>query len=165
MNKFTLAFAALAVLATPMAASAQSFTGPRIEATVGFDDVTQARDTSKVLYGLNAGIDAPINNSNFRIGVEVTTDQLFDRNRDIGVGARLGYVFNDKVMVYGKGGYANYRNIDFRNRATALDGFRVGGGVEYALTKNLYTKVEYRYSDFNGNVGKHGGLAGVGLRF
>lgn len=157
------AVAALAAIAAP--ASAQTFSGPRVEATIGFDDVTRARDTSNVLYGLNAGLDTPINGSKFRIGAEVTTDQLFSRDRDIGVNARLGYVVDPRVMLYVKGGYANYRNIDFRSRATALDGFRVGGGLEFALTKHVYTKVEYRYSDFAKGVGKHGALMGLGLRF
>jgi len=166
-NMLIAAVAALGFAVTAVPATAQSFTGPRVEATVGFSDVTKARDTTGVLYGLNAGIDAPIGATPWRVGVEATTDQLFDRDRDIGVSGRLGYVLgqDQRVMVYGKAGYANFREIDFRNRSRALDGLRVGGGVEFALTDNVYTKAEYRYTDFEGKSGKHGGQVGIGLRF
>lgn len=163
-NKFMIAAAiASAALASP--ALAQSFSGPRVEVSAGVDDVTKARDTSDVNYGAALGIDAPIASSNFRIGVELTADQVFERDRDLGVSGRLGYVFSDRVLVYGKAGYANYRNINFKSRATTLDGLRVGGGVEFALTKNLYAGAEYRYTDFDQGVGKHGGLVKVGVRF
>jgi outer membrane immunogenic protein len=166
MKKVLIAtMAALVAIAAPATAQT-SFSGPRVEATAGVEDVINARETSDVIYGLNAGIDAPVSfNPNVRVGVEVTTDQIFDRDRDIGANVRLGYVFNDKYMLYGKAGYANYRNINAFNKGRELEGFRVGGGVEYALTPNLYTKVEYKYSDFEGKAGKHGVAAGVGFRF
>lgn len=162
-NMMIAAAAALATIAVP--ASAQTFTGPRVEVTAGVDDVTRARDTSDVTYGINAGIDTPLLDSNLRVGVEVSTDNVFDRDRDIGVSGRIGYVVTDNAMLYAKAGYANFRNIDFYNRATTLDGFRAGGGVELAVTDNIYGKFEYRYTDFNRDVGKHAGLVGVGIRF
>lgn len=159
-----VAFAALAAMVA-VPASAQSFNGPRVEVTAGIQDVTAARDTTDVTYGLNAGLDTTVLDSNVRLGVEVSTDNIFNRDREVGVAARAGYVFNDAVLVYGKAGYANFRNINFQDRATTLEGLRVGGGLEAALTDNVYGKLEYRYTDFNGRAGKHGAVAGFGLRF
>lgn len=153
----TLAALSLAAIATP--AMATDFTGPRVEVTAGADDVTGVRDTTDVTYGATVGFD-------FRVagpviaGVEANLDNVFDR-RDVGASARVGVEATDNLLVYGKVGYANYKDTFSRE----LDGLRVGGGLELAVTKNVFAKVEYRYTDFEANVGKHGGLVGVGLRF
>lgn len=153
----TLAAFSLAAIATP--AMATDFTGPRVEVTAGADDVTGVRDTTDVTYGATVGFD-------FRVagpviaGVEANLDNVFDR-RDVGASARVGVEATDNLLVYGKVGYANYKDVFSRE----LDGLRVGGGLELAVTKNVFAKVEYRYSDLEANVGKHGGLVGIGLRF
>lgn len=153
----TLAALSLAALATP--AMATDFTGPRVEVTAGADDVTGVRDTTDVTYGATVGFD-------FRVagpviaGVEANVDNVFDR-RDVGASARLGVEATDNLLLYGKVGYANYEDTFSRK----LDGLRVGGGLELAVTKNVFAKVEYRYTDFEAGVGKHGGLVGVGIRF
>ena len=49
--------------------------------------------------------------------------------------------------------------------AAELEGLRVGGGVEANLFGPVYGKVEYRYTDFDGGIGQHGGLVGLGVRF
>ena len=81
--------------------------------------------------------------------------------RDVAVGGRLGYVLNENVLVYGKAGYANWRQV----AGVTVEGLRVGGGLEVNLTDRVYTRVEYRYTDFESGVGKHGGVVGLGLRF
>jgi outer membrane immunogenic protein len=152
-----VAAAAAALAATP--AMANPFTGVRAEVTAGADDVTGGVDTTDVAYGAGAGFDAELY-KNVVVGVEATLDNVFDR-RNIGASARFGYVVADKVLVYGKVGYANWK----QTTAAELEGLRVGGGLEAKLVGPVYGKVEYRYTDFNGNVGQHGGLVGVGLRF
>ena len=153
----TLAAFSLAAIATP--AMATDFTGPRVEVTAGADDVTGVRDTTDVTYGAAVGFD-------FRVagpviaGVEANLDNVFDR-RDVGASARLGVEATENLLVYGKVGYANYKDVFSRE----LDGLRVGGGVELAVTKNVFAKAEYRYTDFDKGVGKHDALVGVGLRF
>lgn len=152
------AVAALAFIATP--AVANEFTGIRAEVTAGLDDVTNGVDPTEVTYGAGVGVDAELY-KNVIVGVEATIDNVFDR-RNIGAGARLGYVVSNKVMVYGKVGYANWK----QTTTAELEGLRLGGGVEVKVAGPVYAKAEYRYTDFNrGNVGQHGGLVGVGLRF
>lgn len=108
--------------------------------------------------------------------------------RDLYIGGRVGFLATPNFMVYAKGGYTNTR-LDLTagdgdtetGRHYNLDGYRVGAGVETALTHNVYAKVEYRYSNYgqarlefpNGeNTGnfsidtdRHQVVVGVGLRF
>ena len=73
---------------------------------------------------------------------------------------RLGVVA-DKLLLYGKGGYAN-SNVAVRalsgppvpgitahdNRAS--DGWTVGGGLEYRLMRSLVLGIDYSYVDLSG---------------
>lgn len=151
----TLAAAALAVFATPALAS--DFSGPRFEVTAGADDVTGGVDPTDVTYGAALGYDVQI--GKVVVGAEATAANVFDR-ADLGVGARLGYVVNDNVLAYVRGGYSN---LDLGRRS--VDGATVGGGLEVNVLGPVYTGVEYRYTDFEGGLGRHGGLVKVGLRF
>ena len=158
MKTFVMAAAAaLAFAATP--AMANDFTGVRAEVTAGLDDVTGGIDPTEVTYGAGIGLDAELY-KNVVVGVEATLDNVFDR-RNVGAAARIGYVVADRALVYGKVGYANWK----QTTSAELEGLRLGAGVEAKLAGPVYGKVEYRYTDFNGNVGQHGGLVGLGLRF
>jgi outer membrane immunogenic protein len=112
------------------------------------------------VYGVDVGVDVPLGD-NFVLGAEAFSTNPFETERTIGAAARLGYAVSDNWLVYTRAGYTNYK--DFTSRK--LDGLTVGGGVEYALNSKMYAKVEYRYSDFEQNIGNHGALVGVGLRF
>ncbi|SER52427.1 outer membrane immunogenic protein [Faunimonas pinastri] len=68
---------------------------------------------------------------------------------------RLGWTW-DRFLVYATGGAA-YADVDVRggdlfgNTVKKSDdawGYTVGGGLEYALSDHLTTRVEYRYTDF-----------------
>ena len=71
---------------------------------------------------------------------------------------RLGYAW-DRVMVYGKGGYAWARGrADVVVPATGVindgssvdrDGYTLGAGLEYMFAPNWSAKVEYDYYHFN----------------
>lgn len=151
------AVAALTLAATP--AMANDFAGVRAEVTAGLDDVTGGVDPTKVTYGAGVGLDAELY-KNVIVGAEATVDNVFDR-RNIGAAARVGYVVADTALVYAKVGYANWK----QTTTAELEGLRVGGGIEANLYGPVYGKIEYRYTDFNGGVGQHGGLVGFGLRF
>jgi outer membrane immunogenic protein len=154
---FALTAAAVAAVSTP--AMANPFTGVRAEVTAGADNVIDGVDTTDVTYGAGAGFDAELY-KNIVVGVEANVDNVFDR-RNVGASARLGYVVADTVLVYGKVGYSNWK----QTTTAELEGLRLGGGLEAKIAGPVYGKVEYRYTDFNGNVGQHGGLVGIGLRF
>lgn len=151
--------AALAASVFSAPAMARDFTGLRAEVTAGWDDAINNRDVTDVTYGVTVGVDAEVTDKVIA-GLELNADNVFDR-RDLGVSARVGYAFNDTVMAYGKVGYANFEDAARRK----LDGLRVGGGLELNVTDNIFTGVEYRYTDFERNVGKHGVVARIGYRF
>jgi outer membrane immunogenic protein len=73
------------------------------------------------------------------------------------VTGRLGYSFGS-TLLYAKGGFAHLNakigRIDgadaTKNRfETGLDGYTIGGGLEYAITPTWSVKSEYRYFDFS----------------
>ena len=194
-----------------------TFTGPRVEATVGWDksrsgssvDNDTTRDTDQsingIVYGGGIGFDAALGNK-VVVGAEgeltySTADADNDgvpnsfnlgqvkAGRDIYVGARAGFIVGEKMLVYAKGGYTNARfNLVGTDGTVSLDqrldtdGWRIGAGVETAITQNAFAKIEYRYSnykeaefDFNGqtpdssrfriDTDRHQVVASLGLRF
>ena len=147
------ALAASAFVAAP--AMANDFTGLRVEGTVGVDDATQIPERSDLNYGAAIGLDTTFLGDDLIVGVEANVDNVFDY-KDYGVSARLGVKIADPVLVYGEAGYADFRG---------MEGVRVGGGVEVAVTEHTYAKVEYRYSDLEADTGRHQALVGVGIRF
>lgn len=71
---------------------------------------------------------------------------------------RFGYAL-DRALIYITGGYAgaNMKGsvADFRNGGTVfssesnyLNGFTIGGGLEFAVTNNISIKGEYLFKDF-----------------
>ncbi|TBW34720.1 porin family protein [Siculibacillus lacustris] len=79
--------------------------------------------------------------------------------------ARAGYAF-DNFLVYGTGGLAvaNFRTkasdgFTTEKKSDVRAGWTIGGGVEYAVARNISVKGEYLYSDYGrenhnfGNVG------------
>lgn len=160
---FKTALIALALTATTpaLAQTNAAFVGPRVELNAGLDDVTQRPETNDVTYGAAVGIDAPVGDR-FTLGVEGTVRNFAqDEGRTFGVAARAGVAATENVLVFGRAGYTNYEDA-FEQK---LDGLTVGGGLNFRLTPNTYANVEYRYSDFEHNVGSHGGLVGIGVRF
>lgn len=133
------AFAATLALAAAAPASAQDtnpvFTGPRVEATLGYDHVgagssvsnNNGRDDQSIdglLYGGGIGYDVAAGGALFGVEGEITgstaknnrqdysTTFGFGRvsqGRDLYVGARAGILATPTTMVYVKGGYTNAR--------------------------------------------------------
>lgn len=159
-----------------------------------------------VEYGAVVGYDVPVG-ERLRVGAEASyagSSASWDNNngvpntfnlgrvkadRDIYVGGRIGYVASPRTMLYVKAGYTNQRyGLEGTDGTTSLsqrldtDGYRVGAGVEYAISKNGYIGAEYRYShygkgefDFNGSTpdssrfnidtDRHQVVATIGYRF
>jgi outer membrane immunogenic protein len=155
--KKLIAIAALATAALSTPAMATEFAGPRIEATAGADEVRNGVDATDIAYGAALGYDLQF--GKVVVGAEATAANVFDR-ADLGAAARLGYTLNKNVLAYTRVGYTN---LDLGARSA--EGLTVGGGLEVKLIGSTFAKAEYRYTDFDGNLGRHGGLVGFGLRF
>lgn len=169
MKFILLAAAALAATATPaLAQDNAGFTGARIEATAGYNDIINSRDYNDVVYGAAVGIDVPAGDK-FTVGAEVNTNNVFERNRTFGVAGRVGYAFTPTTLGYVKAGYANYRDTYAisRNRTASqnLDGGVIGAGIEHKISNVTYVKAEYRYTNYADRVAAQGVVAGVGFRF
>ena len=217
MRKFVLAASALSAL-TAVPALAQetnpTFTGPRVEATLGYDHVgagsstsnNNGRDDQKIdglLYGGGIGYDVAV--GSLLVGAEGEITGSTARNsqnsytstfgygrvkqgRDLYAGARIGILASPTTMIYAKGGYTNARLRVLAGSTTQttdtsfnLDGYRVGAGVEHALSPNTYVKAEYRYSNygrasvlygsgttsgkFDVDTDRHQGVVSYGFRF
>jgi outer membrane immunogenic protein len=160
--KKTLFVAAVAAALSATPAMANDFSGPRIEATAGADDVVNGVDATDVVYGAALGYDLQF--GKVVAGVDTTAANVFEK-ADLGIGARLGYVLNENVLAFTRVGYTNLERPAVRGAAIDLEGLTLGGGLEVNVAGPVYGKVEYRYTDFNGNLGRHGGLVGIGLRF
>jgi outer membrane immunogenic protein len=129
--------------------------------------------TEKVVIGAEAGFTATVDDR-----IQATSggrDLVIDPRYSFDLGARAGYLVTDKALVYVRGGYANTRVRTARSTATTivrdsdnLDGWQVGGGLEYAISEKVSARVEYRYSDFGkdgGDFERHQTLVGVSYNF
>ena len=193
MRKYLVAALLVAGVATPaFAQSGATFTGPRVEAIVGWDH-SGRKDTGHnngVTYGVGAGYDFQMGGA--VVGVEgeasdattdrcahdvsVTGDALcFKAKRDLYVGGRVGAVVGSNTLLYAKAGYTNGRfGLDYKDGGTGaanfksgrnLDGYRIGAGVEHAIGTRSFVKAEYRYSNYQDGFDRHQVVAGVGFRF
>lgn len=156
------------------------------------------------LYGLDVGYDVAVGRLIVGVEGELTDstgkvdNDYSDPNyygfgrvktgRDLYIGARIGTKVAPKTIAYVKGGYTNQRlNVLAANGTYEqddhfnLDGWRVGAGVEQALGRNAYAKLEYRYSNYTNadytftdgstssnfdiDTDRHQVVVGVGFRF
>ncbi|WP_083925594.1 outer membrane protein [Sphingomonas sp. Mn802worker] len=107
--------------------------------------------------------------------------------RNITVGGRIGINLDGTFMLYAKGGYSNgrigYEYRDFEgflpdeSYGDNLDGYHVGGGLEFTLGRRVYNRVDYTYTDYSDlALGEEGSTAklktarhqvtyGLGYRF
>lgn len=129
--------------------------------------------TDKVVIGAEAGFTGTIED---RVRATSAGDPLvIDPRYSFDLTARAGYLVTDKALVYVRGGYANARVRTTLDTGTGivrgsdnLDGWLVGGGVEYALTDKVSARLEYRYTDFGNNGGdyeRHQTLVGISYNF
>lgn len=181
--------AAVAAMAIVAPASASDQVTYRVEAHGGWDRVTVGGgEDDGVTYGLAVGFDIPLGATAF-VGLEGSADLSTTKDcfasvigafcekagRDLSAVARLGLNVTPGVKLYALGGYTNARITDsFRSINPAFasfkistngDGYRLGAGTEIKLGKAAYTKLEYRYSDYEGGYARHQVIAGIGLGF
>lgn len=175
-------------------AHAEQFVGPRAEVTVGLDrlkfdladyGVDDSIEAGGMSIGGAVGYDVPLG-TGLVAGVEAgvsfsTADRTFDdgvtalsfdAKRDLELSGRLGSLVAPGTLLYGKAGYTKLR---LGNELTAagvtaassadLHGYRLGLGLEHAISANAYLKSEYRYSNYEQDLTKNEVLAGFGIRF
>lgn len=149
-----------------------NWTGGYVGANVGYRwlnaDASDAfgassPDSSSVAGGLQAGYNWQMNQ--FVFGVETDFGYGSSSKNEAGYGvkqtwegttrARAGVAL-DRFLVYGTAGVA-YSDFDLSNSSGASSsdwrfGWTAGGGVEYAVTKNVSVKGEYLYTDYGNDT-------------
>jgi len=142
-----------------------------------------ALSPSGVIGGGYAGYNYQFNN-NFIVGLEgdiegagVSATDIFGgrvaNNVRGSVRGRVGYAF-DRALFYATGGLT-VGDVSYRpgflvapyagTTSTTRAGWNVGGGLEFAFTKNWIGRVEYRYSDLGtANVAPLGPSAAVRVK-
>lgn len=185
------ALAALAIGATPAAAQTTGTpSGARVEALVGYDSLRvdlnefgiddDLRDND-VMYGIGAGYDFAVS-PGVSAGVDLEYTQSNNKRdfddgeenveistgRDLYAGGRVSLPISDVANVYAKAGYTNLQvtgesaGVDDK---VNLDGYRVGAGAQFAITRGAYVGGEYRFSDYEEDVTRHQFAVTLGTRF
>ncbi|BEU99879.1 porin family protein [Novosphingobium olei] len=196
----------------------KNFSGLSVNTTIGWDhlrsgstkDIDNTANVKQsldgIVFGGGIGFDVPLGDR-LTLGAEgeaTTSSARWDNNngvpntfnlgrvkaeRDLYVGARLGFAMSPKTLLYVKGGYTNARFALegnggglVSNQRLDTDGWRAGAGIEQKLGDHGFGRIEYRYSnyqkaefDFNGNTpdssrfnidtDRHQVVASVGVRF
>ncbi|HZG09787.1 MAG TPA: outer membrane beta-barrel protein [Allosphingosinicella sp.] len=191
MRKYLVAVLFAAAAAAPAAAqtTGTGMGGLRLEGLVGYE-TTDIEDEGAdgVTYGVGLGYDVQSGNAVFGVEAEAMESNISQcvagfpgagdtlcakGGRDLYVGARAGAVIGANSLVYAKAGYTNTRfELEFDPAVGAnttardnLDGVRVGAGLQFGFSQNLYAKAEYRYSNYEQGYDKHQGLVGLGFKF
>lgn len=156
---FAVAGGLIAAATPAMAQEDAPFTGPRVEALVGYDNLSGGDDgvsdsVDGLAYGLGAGYDIQLGGATVGIEGEVmgATTKIrgadfldpgdtarIRAGRDLYVGARVGFAVAPTTLVYLKGGYTNAKmnfrytgpgGVGFFEDGQTLDGWRAGVGIE-----------------------------------
>ena len=141
------------------------------------------------LGGVVAGIEGEFSQSGAEQDFDESVDAPFttrvDVGRDLYIGGRLGFRVAPTTLLYGKAGYTTTRveaelanDTDLEQFDTRIDGWRFGAGLEQVFGRNMFGKVEYRYSNYGDirldeggefetdiDLDRHQVVAGIGLRF
>jgi outer membrane immunogenic protein len=86
--------------------------------------------------------------------------------------ARAGIAL-DRLLIYGTAGWAfggvsgGFNNGLFGNNDDTLSGWTAGAGIEYAITNNLTTRLEYRFTSYDreGDIFNNVSLGGADFDF
>jgi opacity protein-like surface antigen len=80
-----------------------------------------------------------------------------------GLGLRAGYVVNNNVLIYARAGMVR-SNFDFDysfrgaevSQSTSLDGVRIGGGIEFAVSEKMNVRLDYTQTEYDANAVNYG---------
>lgn len=98
---------------------------------------------NNVILGVEGDINYDRNENNYS-GVKVGSDVSGS------VRGRAGYAV-DQALFFVSGGFTatkGYIDSPFSDDKATLKGWTAGAGIDFALTKNIFTRLEYRYNDF-----------------
>ena len=171
------AAAAVAVTIVAQPAAANSISGPRVEALLGWDNMKGGiLGRNGLLYGVGAGYDVALGDR-FSLGADAEIssstmktdlgsynwDNVYrlegtsKAGRDLYVGARVTGQVTERMALYARAGYADMKvKLEPAHAASPVpdtslgkSGWRAGAGAQYLFSK-AYAGLEYRYTDYGG---------------
>lgn len=126
-----------------------------IEGIAGSEDFDGARFGGFVGYNWDLGNQLVVGlegDLNYDWNEETVAGTDYESGLNWSARARVGYAM-DRALLFAAGGYTG-TNIEGAGDDDTLHGWTIGGGVDYALTDRMFTRVEYRYNDFgSGDLG------------
>ncbi|MBP1848984.1 outer membrane protein [Rhizobium halophytocola] len=140
------------------------FDGGRLGGFVGYNfDVG-----SNVILGVEGNLDYDWNSDSVA-GAD------FETGLNGGIRGRVGYAV-DRALLFAAGGWtATDAKLDTGagEDSKMMNGWTIGGGVDYAFTDNMFGRVEYRYNDYgdkdiggtNVDFTQHVVNVGLGVKF
>lgn len=180
IKKFaSLALAAAALFASPAIAQTSTFDGPRLGVLAGTTGDDTPFDDAEFTYGGSVGYDFAVSNA-FLLGVEADIASVsidsggYDvDNRQLSAAVRGTFPVSSRTAIFVSGGYTN---LEFSEDNVSLDfdGYRLGAGAEFAISRRAYASLEYRHSTYDlgeldgfdlGNESVSSALLGLGMRF
>ncbi|KQW29385.1 hypothetical protein ASE36_13170 [Rhizobium sp. Root274] len=123
----------------------ESFDGARLGGFVGYNwDMG-----NQLVVGLEGDLNYDWNEESIG-GADVDTGLNWSAR------ARVGYAM-DRALLFAAGGYTGTNvsaDSPLGDDDDTLHGWTIGGGVDYAVTDRMFTRIEYRYNDFgSGSLG------------
>jgi len=189
-----VAAAAIAAFMVAAPDAAANVGGARVEAVIGYEAATLddfgPRDNVRengMIYGIGIGYDLPLG-PNAALGIDLeasdsatswhdvsalaNSDLRISLGRDLYAGGRFTVGVSESANLYVKAGYTNVASrLDFTSPTFSEviesdeGGVRAGAGLQFALIGNAYLSAEYRFSTYEGELTRHQGVTGLGLRF
>lgn len=163
---------------TPAFAGVEDHEGLRIGGLAGVLGNDSPFDDAEISFGgvigydfavgsdLLLGIEADITSTNASPDILGVFGPRIDANvRQISVAARGTYPISANAALFASAGYSNVRLSGNLLEGSNFDGFRIGAGSEYKIINNIYSSLEYRFNEYEGNLGAHQILIGAGVRF
>jgi opacity protein-like surface antigen len=97
----------------------------------------------------------------------------------IAISGQIGYMLSDRLAVYGRlglpGAKIAYKSLEpnsssISSRSSYFTSYQAGAGLQYALGRHLFTRLEYTYSDltvgaFKALDGRHRVMLGLGMGY
>ncbi|WP_044561888.1 outer membrane protein [Azospirillum sp. B4] len=176
------ASALVAIAATPALAQS-TFDGGYAGVNAGYDWFNahprakvagQQSTPDKQTEGFNGGLFAGYGQTvydNIYVGAEgevnfYTGDQTYgdvlgryrvQPDYSAGISARLGYVVQPDLLLFGRVGWqhtavdmeSTLAGGNFRQYSQEYDGVKYGVGADYAIDQHLFTRIEYNYTDYS----------------
>lgn len=142
--------------------------GVAVGAAVGVDtDIG-----SKGFVGASLGFDDSAAKECVQNYLNTGAEVCVKANRELTAELRLGIRASDDVKLYAIGGYSDLKlkatatyGANTASESGSISGFKFGFGYEQIISKNLFTRLEYRHGSYQDDVSTDELMPTIGIKF